>query len=66
MFWRKKKNRLELEPLTDWQVIFLNSPVNGGDSPQRFRPGIRANWKWPQATWLQRRRDEMRKKGGQR
>ena len=47
--------RIESSPveLTDWQLIFLQSRVNGasynGDALER------QNWNWPKETYFQRR-----------
>ncbi|MGH7832452.1 MAG: hypothetical protein ACREQK_02310 [Candidatus Binatia bacterium] len=46
------------DQLTSWQLIFLQSKVNGcayrgEDLPQR-------KWEWPKNTWLQERLSQLR------
>lgn len=42
----------------DWQVIFRLSKVNGAPYSGDRLPY--QNWKWPNNTWLQQKRSDMR------
>ena len=42
-----------------WQLVFLQSKVNGARYNGEWLPGN--NWKWPQNTYLQRRRERLRR-----
>jgi hypothetical protein len=38
--------------MNGWQLIFLQSKVNGGVYDGESLPA--QNWKWPEGTWFQR------------
>jgi hypothetical protein len=58
MVARSGAHKEEPDQLTSWQLIFLQSKVNGcayrgEDLPQR-------KWEWPKNTWLQERLSQSR------
>jgi hypothetical protein len=46
--------------MNSWEAIFSQSPVNDGYYDEHELPHLR--WEWPSATWLQARRDYLRKR----
>jgi hypothetical protein len=55
---RSSAHKEEPDQLTSWQLIFLQSKVNGcayrgEELPQR-------KWEWPKNTWLQERLSQLR------
>lgn len=44
--------------MADWELVFSQSPVNGGD----YREPESQHIEWPKGTWLQRRLEALRKK----
>lgn len=50
--------KLELAKHSFWQLIFLQSKVNGALYQGEQLPGVR--WDWPKNTFLQRRLEQAR------
>ena len=48
-----KSTETETQKPSYWQLIFLQSKVNGGSYNGEALPGH--NWNWPKDTYLQRR-----------
>jgi hypothetical protein len=48
-----KQQTMETEKPSFWQMIFLQSKVNGASYNGEELPG--RNWNWPKNTYLQRR-----------
>jgi hypothetical protein len=46
------------EKLSHWQLIFVQSTVNG--CPPRGEDLPHRKWEWPKNTWLQERRNHLR------
>ncbi len=46
--------------MNSWEAIFSQSPVNDGYYDEHELPHLR--WEWPSATWLQARRNYLRKR----
>ena len=53
-----KVRQYNLEKVTSWQQIFLQSKVNGGTYYGEQLFGLK--WNWPINTYLQRRLDYLR------
>ena len=49
----KPKVKVEVTPLSPWQVIFLVSKANGANYKGDELPARK--WDWPRETYLQRR-----------
>lgn len=45
--------KLDIQKRSFWQLVFLQSKVNGALYCGEQLPGLR--WEWPQNTYLQRR-----------
>ena len=50
---------MDNENLSQWQLVFSQSVVNGADNGQDLRP-IQP-WAWPRKTWFDDRLSQVRK-----
>lgn len=48
------------DKLTDWQMLFARSVINGADNMQDYLP--QQHWDWPTGTYLQKRLAEKKRK----
>jgi hypothetical protein len=54
-----KAQSVNLAKPSFWQLVFLQSKVNGARYNGEWLPGN--NWKWPENTYLQRQRERLRR-----
>jgi len=54
-----KAQAINLSKPSFWQLIFLQSKVNGAPYIGEWLPG--RNWKWPENTYLRRRLEQLRR-----
>jgi hypothetical protein len=54
-----KAQTIDLEKPSFWQLVFLQSKVNGGPYTGEWL-SLRS-WKWPENTYLQRRLNHLRR-----